>query len=617
VTRGIGLMAGLEIRQKVANLGRSGQPEALSLAGSIHPYSDQQQTVKVGRANEGIVGTLRRTNESQLEVSSPGPTSTEAGFNKRAGFDASSFWSAAFSERSQWPLPYAEGSDIGNASEYIVQQIWPDDATCDDPSSDPCVKDVRQEYISRLGDIGDDSWESNYRDLNAIDPTEDLPDDWSDSQKDAFTKLQRELLKEFNSIARVKGMIGAYQQIFTSEEDNDLLDMSYISTKVKSEVMKEAENYETEQAQLNAEAPVGESLYFVADIFDAFEGGEALGGPVAMFASAWDFFSHIAESSDKESNPVPHPPNLPQLIEDQADQVGHDLFESYETMNLTLYHIAQLLTADSAKLKAAAGHANGSWQLTTSGTNSNRKLLIQALSTGIERSLYQALLPVAYDQWWISPVFQADGSNQGPANVNDVASLIGYDCKAGPNPFTPENGGSSAPGSTVSYVRWEPSLQNSDNATGKGAYQRRNHSIGVGLKSKANPLLTEVNDDSHEQPVRIPQSAGTGTGGGDSPPDDLMTPLFAPVSLASQPYDPQGLAMTREDVFGLESFDRGRLQCSASRDGASTAQPKSKPADPSSAGTSTQGTSTEGTSTDKGTSTDEDASSDQSTSTAP
>lgn len=549
VTAAIGQMAGLPARNATANFGRPGQTAALAMVASAHPYNDNQQTVKLGEDGERLVATLRRTKQSQWRASTPSTTDS---------FDTAEFWKTALSPKTAWPLQDGPTTALGKASTYIVGEIFPDDAECD-RSGDPCVTDIRTAYVPHISD----DWDANYDQLrDEVDPP-DGPDD----VVTAFNQLKPKVLSEFRQLAQVQNMFKRYTGIFTDSESNTLLNMSDISGKIQTEALKDQEEFENKVVQVDKEAPVADALYFGADLIDFFPEGEFLGGALAFFASSWDLFSDIGDSESGES-PVPHPPNVPQLVEDKASQVGHDLFLSYEELNLTLNHVMTLFAGDADKLKTASAHAKSKWNLPANSAKEN--LLIQSVSTGIKTSLYQALMPVAYEQWFISPVFTRDGTLNRSGQDVTKAGPIDYVCNTSPNPF---KGSSSAPASSVNWLRYESSGQASENTKGgNDSANRRNHSIGSGLKSKANPMQPIRAESDHEygageaQFPGIRPDAKTTTGGGSSPPADLVDPLFAKPSRADTPYDPSGLSMNKDEFFGLDAWSTPRLQCGPSFD---------------------------------------------------
>jgi hypothetical protein len=237
-------------------------------------------------------------------------------------------------------------------------------------------------------------------------------------------------------------------------------------------------------------------------------------------------------------------------------------------MNLTLNHVMTLFAGDSEKLKQASAHAKSKWNLAANSAKEN--LLIQSISIGIEKALYEALMPLAYEQWFISPVFTRDGQLNRTGQDVTKPGPLDYVCNSGPSPF---KGKEAAPSSSVHWLRYESSGQVSEKTKGgDNPSDRRNHSIGSGLKSKSNPLRPVKNSSDHEYGAKIAQfpivnsSSGTETGGGASPPEELMDPLFEEPSRASTPYDPSGLGMNKDEFFGLDAWTTPRFQCGPSFD---------------------------------------------------
>jgi hypothetical protein len=166
---------------------------------------------------------------------------------------------------------------------------------------------------------------------------------------------------------------------------------------------------------------------------------------------------------------------------------------------------------------------------------------------------YQALMPLAYDQFFISPVYTRTGNN-GPKDVTK-AGPRDYHCDDGPNPFE------KAPDSALHYVRFEASGGASENQRNYG----RNHAIGRALKSKANPLTTQLSDTTHGYGSGLGEYPDTKKAGSDAPAG-LTDVLFAKPKPAGSPTNPRGLGMSKDEFFGMDTWTAPRLQCGDSTD---------------------------------------------------
>lgn len=540
VTRSVGLIAGLPARTAVANIGRKGAAESMTLVGSPHPYNDGQVTVQVGQRTGRLVTTLRRTKQSHWRAAAPAPT---------GDFDTASFWQTAFRPKQPWTYAPSDSAAMGAAHKIVVGALWPRDARC--APNDACVTDVRDEYVPHISD----DWDS-YRDLlSDTDP----PDDAGPDVQAAYTKLQRQLRREFDYLGQIQNLFDNYKTLFRDAQTNGLLDMEKIGNDVKSQALKDSAAFEAEQAELDAHAPVGNALNVAANLLKIFEGGAQFGGPVALFASAWDLYTTISESN-KKKKVIPHPPDYPQLIVDRADQLGVDLVTQYQDLNDTLDHLLAVFVSDPGKLNDAYANTTSVWGLEAG--SDQQKLLVQSIATSAQAAFYSALMPIAYDQFFISPV-QTQTGNENQKDVTK-AGPRDYNCDEGPNPFE----ATSVPDSSLHYVRWEQSGGRDENYSGKqsdGQVLNRNHSIGRGLKSKSNPLTTNASGSSRGYGSGLAQYPDTKKAGA-SPPAQLTDKLFKAPSRASLPQEPDGLGMSKDLFFGMSAWTAPRLQCGPSSD---------------------------------------------------
>jgi hypothetical protein len=569
ITSTIGRMAGMPARTAVANIGgtpHQGAPEAMSLVGSPHPYYDDDVTVRVGDRGQRLVGTLRRTQQSQWRVAGASPTDA---------FDTSGFWETALGPETPWPV--APGSEPGaaEAHEDIVAYLWPSDAHH--------VKDVREQYLTYLGDK---DWDSYYDTLRGMDES-DLRRDAGDDEKRAFAKLKALMLGngapggqgpgEFGMISQIKASVDAFEGIFTEAKVDNAFNVENIGDTVKNQALQDADAYqdelEKEIAQLDAEAPIGDALYFGADLVDLFPGGEALGGVLGLFASSWDLFSDVAGSNTSATKGVPRPPDYPRRIQTTVDQLGTELDKQYDKLNSVFDQLERLYVGDPRKMLQAWQYFNDQdkWNL---DIGDEKKNLQRSIAMSAQAALFNAVMPVAYDQWFMAPVYTSTG-NRGPKNMS-LAGPRDYHCDDGANPFQeypdkkkPSDDSYKVPDSSLHYVRFEPSWTSS---TGRQNVTKRNHLLGRGLKSKSYPMRLTVNDEARATNWLYPDTVGNSDDGpndGRSPPASLTDKLFAKPRASGDPQDPSGLLIEKDEFFGLENWTTPRLMCGLPLDGKS------------------------------------------------
>jgi len=568
ITAAIGRMAGMPARTAVANTGGTQfQPAAvaMSLVGSPHPYYDDDVTVQVGARGQRLVGTLRRTQQSQWRVAGAAPTDA---------FDTSGFWETALGPKSQWPLAPGTQPGTAEAHEDIVAYLWPSDAHQ--------VKDVRQQYATYV----DQDWDTYYSTLRGM-TVDALRRSASDAEKAAFGQLKALMLGngapggqgpgEFGMISQVKAGIANFEQIFTQANVNNAFNVANIGDLVKNQALQDARGYqeqlEKETAELDAEAPVGDALYFAADLVELFPEGEALGGVLGMFASSWDLFSDVAGSNKDTDKGITRPPDYPRQIQTTVDQLGTQLKEQYDELNAVFDQLELLFVSDPGKLAQAAANFNDQnrWNL---NPGDEKKNLQRTIAVSAQAALFSAVMPVAYDQWFIAPVFTSTG-NEGPKNMQ-LAGPRDYFCDDGANPFqeypdkkNPSDDSYKVPDSSLHYVRFEPTFTSS---SGPRDATKRNHLLGRGLKSKSYPMRLTVNLEEHATNWLYPDTVGgsdDGPNDGLSPPASLTDKLFAKPRAAGDAQDPSGLLMSKDEFFGLPNWTTPRLMCGLPRDGRS------------------------------------------------
>ena len=520
VTGAVGRMAGMPARTAIANMGRGQAAEAIAIFGSAHGEDDDQTTVEVGERGRHLVATLRRTRQSQWRATAPYTSEV----------NASKFWELAFQPHTPWPLSGPPGSSLAEANRYIASRLFVAGG----------FTDVRDAYVGLL--------ENDWNSLRAtLDAEIAYPTGTTAFTAKEFADLRAQLAMEFSRLAQVQKMFDNYKRVFSVVgQEEAMLQMDEIGNTIKSLALKDNAKFLVETAELNEKPIVGDVLYFVGDLFDVFPGGEVAGGPIGLFASAWDLFSELADSNKKRP-PTPRPFDEPQRIIDRADQLGADLADRYATMGDTFDHLLRVYASDWGKLQQAYAYSLGPWALSDSAP------LTQSLALGIQTAFYQALMPVAYDQFFVSPVYTRTG-NTRPKDVTKPGPSD-YHCDEGPNPFA------KAPASALHYVRWEASDGASENQANRG----RNHAIGRALKSQADPLTTQESSTTHGFGSGLADYADTKRAGSD-PPASLTDPLFAAPSAGGSPTRPGGLGMSKDEFFGMDTWTAPRLQCGDSTD---------------------------------------------------
>jgi hypothetical protein len=530
ITQLIGELAGMRARNEVANLGFQGQPEGFSLISPLRPYSDADANVAVGQEGERTIAVLRRDRRAQWSAAAASPGTTDS--SGQPLFNPAAMWEVIFGTPSEpWPVSGPPGSALANASEYIAQKLFPEDH----------YTDVREAYatapawiISKPGELAGLTY-----------PTGKRP---RFSRAD-FAALKNELLTvEFPDLTAINTMTHSYQELFGTEKTDALVNFKAVAQEIIKTALNENEAFQRETATVEEGPSVGSALYFASETIGAFgPETEAITGPLGFFASAYDFFSELYGSTTSE-NTAKQPFEEPQEITDEASQLAVDMAQRYWGLTELFGHFEVLYDTDWSRLKRASALADGQWSLPPYTTKAPQlRILQQSLATAGQAGLYEALVPLAYEQWVVSPYYTdagGDNNNKGPKNVNGTPGPRDYYC----NDEESEGPFQAFPDSSLAWIRFEP-----DSAGGE-----KNHFTGRAIVGKADPLVL----GQAEEPIGSGQANYPGVlRNGAAPEEKLTKKLFDPPSVATNFSFPDGLGLSKVGFLGLPSWATPRLQC--------------------------------------------------------
>jgi hypothetical protein len=551
ITQAFGEMGGMAARNEVANIGYQQvgdgalqpAPEGLSFIGSVRPYNDDQEELHTGIEGERTIAVLRRSRQGQWEAASSSPEAFGG-----TPDDVGKMWQVVFGTPHQgWPLEGPPGSSLANASDYLVNYSSGDGVNMFPGNG---YTDMRQAYVPQLLSA---SWSTKRQNLN------DIP--YPTSERAHFSRADFDTLKaqfstEMGDLADVQKMIDNYESVFQQASGNEWFQFQQAlygdnNNGILSQVFKDEQSYENQQVTVQEGPTVGSTLYFAADALDFF--APEAGMPTSLFASAFDFFSELYSSSQDAGfrKNGSQPPGEPEEVTATAAKVGQALDARYSSMDWTLQHLGALFASDWGRLQAADLQASGDWNLSGKAL----RLFVQSLATSGEAALYQALMPVAYDQWvispyWTYPLGEGNPDNEGvdptkqpgPQNYLCTTGGKGNDQEA-IRPFQ------DFPASAMGWVRWEGDNQgNSD----------RNHFTGRVLVSKADPL--QLYDSGLSVGSDLAGFPGVGQSGA-APGSAITDKIFDAPSKATLPNEPAGLGLSRADFFAMPDWVTPRLQC--------------------------------------------------------
>jgi hypothetical protein len=528
VTQIIGELAGMRARNEVANVGVGSEPEALSMISPAHPYSENDAQVAVGAKGTRMLGVLRRSRQSQWTVAgaAPGVTNTSG----ETIFDPASMWEVIFgTPHEEWPDSGPPGSSMEEASRYIAAQLFPGKG----------YTDVRQAYSTARTWIHGMTGK-----LTGIN--------YPAAQRPHFSRADFEALKselvhvEFPDLENVETMTGEYQEVFGRAKVDALINFKSNGQKIIETALEDNADYEKETATVNEGASLGTSLYFASDLIGAFGAEtEPLTGPLDFFAGTYDFFSELYGSSE-DTGSATQPFGEPEMLRGEVAKLGEDMAKRYETLSETFGHFEVLFDTDWGRLRKASENSLDEWDLPQySEAHPQLGLLTQSLATAGEAGLYEALMPVAYEQWVISPFWTENEGALDNEGFNSATYTCVHEGEHGRETVPPF---SAFPESDVGLVRSEGDL-------GK---PYRNGFTARLMVSKADPLTLEPAG----QPVGGSNANYPGVKNvGAAPTKAVTEKLFDQPTKATEFAFPDRLGLSKPGFFGMSSWSMPRLQC--------------------------------------------------------
>lgn len=455
-----------------------------------------------GPAQGRLVGTLVRNAEGGWSVQSGVPS---------PAFSPEEMWRITYQEPTAWPL--SEGRENKEAMVDIARELFGREAT-----------DVREEYVQRR----EDTWSQVLTKLEKrvnYEPT-------SAYTEATFKALKGQLILEIEHLLAINGAIDKWQEIFTNEKFSGFVRVGDIASTIAENAVEDARQREKAETEVNAEAIISESLYMAAEVVGFPEAYEEikLAEMIGMVAGGFG----LAEAASPEEADQAEGPNTA-MIRARASKLGTALVKHFDETTDTLNHMETIYRSDWGKLKAAGEEALSSWAFSEEARN----VLRQSLSVTTSQELYEGLLPVAYDQWVVSPYFTSSNPN-GP-----VAPGTAYACpqykppwksQETKHPFKDEPAGAL---STAIYRPFDAPGSTTPPATG----YTQPFTIRA-LKSVNNEL--EISRKEYAEN----RWAVTVTHDGSSPPEKMIEPLFKPINAGEiDPEFPESLGMSKVEFF--------------------------------------------------------------------
>lgn len=501
----VGNLTGPVGHDVVANLG-AGNPEVEVTRLTMVANNRANPSLNYVRGFAGpqqgrLVGTLVRNPEAGWSVQSGVPS---------PAFSPEEMWRITYQEPTGWPL--SEGRENKEAMEHIARELFGRGAI-----------DVREEYVQRR----EETWESTLRELEKLryEPT-------SAYTETTFKTLKGQLILEVEHILAINGAIGKWQEIFTNSKFSGFVRVNELGSKIAEAAVEDAKQREKQETEVNAEAIVSESLYMAAELVGFPEAYEEikLAEMIGMVAGGFG----LAEAASPEEAEQAEGPNTA-MIRARASELGTALVKHFDATANTLNHMETIYRSDWGKLKDAAEEARSSWSFSEEAKN----LIRQSLSVTTSQELYEGLLPVAYDQWVVSPYFTSSNPN-GPAAPGTHYACPQYkpvwESEETKRPFRDE------PAGALSTAIYRPF-----NEPGSTTPPAQRYTQPFTIRA-----LKSVNDELQISRKEYGENrwAVTVTHDGSSPHKEMIEPLFEPVNPGEIDAEfPKSLGMSKVEFF--------------------------------------------------------------------
>lgn len=359
--------------------------------------------------------------------------------------------------------------------------------------------------------------------------------------------LRKVLATEFEDLADVQQAFGPLTNLIEGTNSHIGPSLKAIMESVNGEVLKAKKNLLKQETHFNSHEWIETALLIASGVMQIANAAEP-GTGLAFSPGALTALANLLKLSDqtagffqpKKTKTAEQIPDNTGLIKTKIANLQEQLEASLSNAKGLLRHYEDILRTDPVKLHEAAEYFQVKWAQTTE----TELVFEQAMMIGVEQSAYEAIMPLAFNQWIFSP--RATNVNpNGPQELPDR----GYNC-------TYQNGEGYPEGFDNPLVNEPADMSGMNSVAWSGAPggPQVNYTIRA-LKEKDNDIVLE--SAQHE--------AGYGNNfihhKGESPAESLTHRLFEIPTPAAKVTEPVGLGMNKEEFFGMESWLLRQIQC--------------------------------------------------------
>jgi hypothetical protein len=513
--------------------------------------------------NGTVTGVLRRNEQSQWELQSSaqlaGATDKEG---KYMAFEQSSLLELMFSKPTPWPCSVESPApckgtkaEIEAAQKYFVKLLAPEGKA-------PTVRDLyateySREQLSEVAVLHPYPSKNEQIILGGGEFSRKL---YETMQKGEPEGTWKGLSGEVQDVLHVAKGIKGWRQVFEGGSNSSVaIDQAGEEViKVVNEIYDKLKK-ENKEEEMNGAIAASflDMVSYLVDVGVAASGNPeaipfvaptlgALGAMIDVGDDAADIYGIYGESSESEV------PNDTEAIRGKVTDLSTEIATRYLHIAQTMGHFGAILVDDPEKLRLAGDHFSGEgiWAL----PEAEEMTLREAMVNSVQRAAFETTLPMAFVQWVTSPARTDwdDGSAELP-------QALSYQC-----PDTHNEGGTRNPwpqpskkGGNPIWSMYELGWSGGGPTAGTNMTPQNSQNYVVrGLKSSTDDMHPERTETENGD-AGYPGLGHTGTMA--SP--FLMEKVFATPNPHVFSMRPEGLGVSKEEMFGLEDWSIRKFGC--------------------------------------------------------